>query len=237
MPATITPRPPPTPSTLARRAMPWDTRPGRSSSRTMAYASGSTPPLTPWTTRPATSAAIDGMVHSSVPSATMTSTATSTRRLPSMSPSRPAIGVATAELSRKAVTVQLAASGEAPSERWIAGSAGITSDCINEYVNAARASTARTPRSPAARGPRRVTRYVSGVQLLDLARLLLVDHAALELHGLRHRLAPGEPGHALEDLVPLDLLDPGERLVGGLDGTVHLGVDLRVARELLERAG
>src|SRR5918992_632037 len=147
---------------------------------------------------PATSAAIDGIVHSSVPTATIASTATRTRRLPSMSPSRPAIGVATAELSRKAVTVQLAASGEASSERWIAGRAGITSDCINEYVNAARASTARTPRSPAARGPGRVTGCcASGVQLFDLAPVLLVDHAALELHRLRDGVAAREPGHAL----------------------------------------
>ena len=69
---------------------------------------------------------------SSAPAVTIASTPTNTRRLPYRSPRRPAIGVATAELSRNPVTVQLVWSADAPSARWIAGSAGITSDCISE---------------------------------------------------------------------------------------------------------
>ena len=71
-------------------------------------------------------------MHSSVPAHTITSTAMSTRPLPNMSPSRPAIGVATAELSRNAVTAQPAVSAETPSDCWMAGRAGTTSDCIRE---------------------------------------------------------------------------------------------------------
>jgi hypothetical protein len=82
-----------------------------------------------------------------VPNDTIASNVTSTLRLPNMSPRRPAIGVAIAALRRKPVTVQLVATGDACNERWIAGSAGITSDCISEYVSAALARTASSARS------------------------------------------------------------------------------------------
>src|SRR4051812_20662611 len=50
------------------------------------------------------------------------------------------------------------------------------------------------------------TRSLSGVNGLDLVRVLLVDAPTLELHGGRHLVGVGEPLLA-EHLVLLDLLD------------------------------
>lgn len=58
-----------------------------------------------------------------------TSTTTSSRSLPYMSPSRPINGVATDALSRYAVSTQLAELTDVCSECWMSGSAGATSDC------------------------------------------------------------------------------------------------------------
>ena len=69
-------------------------------------------------------------------------TTTSTRSLPNMSPSRPAIGVATEAESRYAVRIQLTPVGEVLSACCNSGSAGATIDWSSENAAAAVRSTA-----------------------------------------------------------------------------------------------
>ena len=68
---------------------------------------------------------------------------TSSRCLPNMSPSRPAIGVTTDALSRKAVSSQVTLVVDVCTARWISGRAGSTSDCSSEYDSAPSAITAK----------------------------------------------------------------------------------------------
>ena len=81
--------------------MPPATRSRGNSSRMMPNASGKIAPPSPWITR---ATIITGSVVASaarsVPPARQTSTTSSIRFLPNMSPSRPAIGVATDAASR-----------------------------------------------------------------------------------------------------------------------------------------
>ena len=77
---------------------------------------------------------------SAVPAASTTSTATSTRFLPYMSPSRPAIGVTTEAESRYALRIQAAPVVVVFRSSWIVSSAGATSDCSSAYETAAAAS-------------------------------------------------------------------------------------------------
>jgi hypothetical protein len=66
---------------------------------------------------------------SSVPATISPSVAVSTRRRPCRSPSRPAIGVAIAAVSRNAVMTHADAVADACSVRWMWGTAGVTLDC------------------------------------------------------------------------------------------------------------
>lgn len=61
------------------------------------------------------------------PAARVESEMTNTRFLPNMSPSRPAIGVATAAASRNEVKTQATPDVEVCRSRWSTGSAGATS--------------------------------------------------------------------------------------------------------------
>ena len=102
------------------------TRSRGNSSRMIPKASGKIAPPAPWMARPRMSTPIDPpMAETNEPSANTPSTASSTFSLPYMSPRRPSSGVQTLDVSRNAVSSQVAASGEAPTSCWIAGSAGM----------------------------------------------------------------------------------------------------------------
>ena len=95
------PMPPPTANVAEISAMPVATRALGNSSRTMPMPSGKTAPPMPWMPRPTSIGPIDvESAEMTVPTASARSTTTSTRSLPNMSPSRPAIGVATEAVSR-----------------------------------------------------------------------------------------------------------------------------------------
>ncbi len=103
------------------------TRSRGNSSRMIPKASGKIAPATPWIARPAMSISIEcDSAPTSEPIANTPSTASSTRSLPNMSPSRPTIGVAIDAVSRKTVSTQVTSVAEVPSSFWIAGSAGAT---------------------------------------------------------------------------------------------------------------
>ena len=89
------PMPPPTANVAEISAMPVATRSRGNSSRTMPMPSGKTAPPMPCRPRPAIIGPIDvESAEITVPTASAKSTTMSTRSLPNMSPSRPAIGVA-----------------------------------------------------------------------------------------------------------------------------------------------
>lgn len=71
------------------------------------------------------------MAESAVPAQSAASAASSTRRLPYMSPRRPRIGVATDALIRKATSTQLAWPVETPIALEISGIAGIVRHCTS----------------------------------------------------------------------------------------------------------
>ncbi len=102
------------------------------------------PPPTPWMTRPRSITPIDdASADTSVPTQSSAIVASRTRSLPNMSPSLPAMGVATEALSRYAVRIHPTAVSEVPSSRWIVGRAGTTSDCISAYETPLTTRTAR----------------------------------------------------------------------------------------------
>ena len=105
--------------------------------------SGKIAPATPWIARAAISISIEcDSAPTSEPIPNTTSTASSTRSFPNMSPSRPTIGVAIEAVSRKTVSTQVTAVAEAPRSFWIAGSAGTTIVCVRAKASA---DTTRTP--------------------------------------------------------------------------------------------
>ena len=71
----------------------------------------------------------DAIAEITVPAQRSTSTTTSRRSLPYMSPRRPISGVAIDALNRYAVNTQLTPVTEVCRSRWMSGSAGATSDC------------------------------------------------------------------------------------------------------------
>ena len=68
----------------------------------------------------------------SEPAPKMASEMSSQCSLPYMSPRRPSSGVAIDEVSRKAVSSQVASAGPAWNSRWSSGSAGMTIVCASE---------------------------------------------------------------------------------------------------------
>ena len=105
------------------------TRCGGNSSRMMPNASGSTPPPAPWMTR---ARIITGSEPASpairLPTARAPSAATKTRFLPTMSPSRPRIGVHTAAERKFAVSTHETSACVVSSSRCRIGSTGLTID-------------------------------------------------------------------------------------------------------------
>ena len=106
------------------------TRSRGNSSRMIPNASGKIAPPSPWIVR---ATIISGSVVTSAaeqrcPTASPPSAITSTRFLPNMSPSRPAIGVTTDAASRYAVKTHATPEVEVCRSCWSTGSAGTTSD-------------------------------------------------------------------------------------------------------------
>ena len=143
-PARTIPRPPPMPRIAEIIAMPCGTRSRGNSSRMIAKASGKIAPPAPWITRATIITTIEvARPASAVPAARTTSTATSIRFLPSMSPSRPAIGVITDALRRYALRIHAAPAVVVCRSCWIVSSAGATNDCSRENATAETASSAK----------------------------------------------------------------------------------------------
>ena len=129
-PASTTPAPPPTPASAAMMPTAPATRSRGNSSRMIPNDSGNTPPAAPWKIRPMSITVSDvASAETTVARQSTTSTITSSRSLPYMSPSRPISGVAIDALSRYAVSTQLTELTEVCSSRWKSGIAGATSDC------------------------------------------------------------------------------------------------------------
>ena len=89
-------------------AIPPATRSRGNSSRTIPNASGKIAPPSPWIARaPIITGSVVASAARSVPAPSPASTTTSVRFFPNMSPSRPAIGVATDAARRYAVKIQV----------------------------------------------------------------------------------------------------------------------------------
>ena len=100
-PARTMPSPAPMPRIDEMIPMPVETRAAGNSSRMMPKARGKTAPPAPWMTRPTSiTGNVEARALSSVPTERMTSTTTRLFSLPTMSPTRPTIGVAIAALRR-----------------------------------------------------------------------------------------------------------------------------------------
>lgn len=82
------------------------------------------------------------MAATTDPAVRITAHTTRIRLGPNMSPSRPNIGVATAPVSRVAVTAHDASAGVVPSKSGSWGTSGTTSVCINDTATPAAARTA-----------------------------------------------------------------------------------------------
>lgn len=118
------------------------TRSGGSSSRRMLMPSGTTAIAAPCRARPVISTPMCELTaQSTEPTTSTASEATSTRRLPYMSPTRPRTGVKTAPVRSVTVTSQLAAAGVAPVSSGMCGSSGTTIVCMTATTTPQNAST------------------------------------------------------------------------------------------------
>ena len=91
---------------------------------------------------------------------------------------------------------------------------------------------ARLPLDHRRRGAGRreaVPQFLPGVHRVDRLRVLLGDRPALEFHGGGQLIAAGQPV-AGQDREPLDLLHPGQSLVGGVDPCLNRLDHLRLGR-------
>jgi len=125
----------PTPRVELIMAVPAIIRSAGSSSLRMLMPSGSTPNAAPCNIRATSSSAKDPLTAPTIEPAVISPSATArTSRLPTMSPSRPAIGAHTAPVSIVTVSSQDAASWESPRWREMSGSNGTTRVCISDTV-------------------------------------------------------------------------------------------------------
>ncbi len=129
-PASTIPSPPPIPSSPETSPMLPGTRSRGNSSRMIPKASGKTAPPTPWIARARIrTGSVVARAASSVPPASPVSTTRSVRFLPNMSPTRPAIGVATEAARRYVVKIHATPVGLVSSSFCSVGRAGTTRDC------------------------------------------------------------------------------------------------------------
>ena len=130
-PDSTNPTPVPTPIEIDMIPIAAATRSPSYSSRRIPYASGNTPLEVPASSRPTISGTNDDETpHSTTPARTTTSTTTSARLRPYISPSRPMIGVATEPLSTNVVRIQVASASEPwipAASTWTAGTTSVTS--------------------------------------------------------------------------------------------------------------
>ena len=132
-PASTRPVPPPIPNMADTVPMAGATRSRGNSSRMIPMASGKIAPPAPCTARPVMRTASDPPSAAiSDPTPKMASEMSSQRSLPCMSPRRPSSGVATDDVSRKAVSSQVASAGLAWNSACSSGSAGMTMVCASE---------------------------------------------------------------------------------------------------------
>ena len=130
------PRPPPMPSVALISAIPEPRRSGGSVSRMRLMPSGTALTATPCRARPTrTGTRSEVTAHSTEPTTSSPSVASRTRRLPIMSPSRPAIGVATAPASSVAVITQEAVADVVESSWGSWGTSGTTSVMHSEATS------------------------------------------------------------------------------------------------------
>jgi hypothetical protein len=124
-PGSTSPTPNPMPNVALIQPIATGTRSRGNCSRTMPKASGKVAAPTPWTARAAISVPMSvASAASRVPAAATVSAASSTRRLPNMSPSLPSSPVATDAVSRNALSTQDTVVGPVSSARCRSGSAG-----------------------------------------------------------------------------------------------------------------
>jgi len=124
------PSPPPTAVSAAAVPIAALTFSRGNSSRMIPNASGMMPPPMPWITRAAIMTPIDvATAASSDPIPSATRVTSSIRSLPTMSPIRPRMGVATDADSRYAVITQVTVLCVVCRWCWTVGSTGATSDC------------------------------------------------------------------------------------------------------------
>jgi hypothetical protein len=129
-PPTTMPTPPPMPNSADMRATAMLTFARGSSSRMIAIDSGTTAPAAPCSARPVMRRPIVGArAEITLPMARHARETSVSRRLPNMSPSRPAIGVATDATSRYTVITHATSPPDDSKSRAIAGRAGATIDC------------------------------------------------------------------------------------------------------------
>ena len=131
-PATTRPTPPPIPNIAEIVPMPVATFSRGNSSRMIPIASGKIAPPAPWIARPAIITASEpARADTTDPRPNTPSEMSSQCSLPYMSPSRPNSGVATAAVSRNAVSSHVASAGSPPNVRWISGRAGTIIVCAS----------------------------------------------------------------------------------------------------------
>ena len=154
------PTAPPTPSVADMRAIAASTRSSCSTSRMIEIPSGTTPVTAPWRARPTITPPIPGE-RAAITDPTMSrpSSTSTMRRLPYMSPRRPAIGVKTAAASRVAVTTHAVSSRLAFSSSGSFDWIGTTRVNMNDD---ARPAIARTATIAPCRGIRVSLRLSSG---------------------------------------------------------------------------
>ncbi len=109
--------------------------------------SGSTPPPMPWIARAAIRTPMVGATAArNEPTASAPSATTSIRSLPTLSPTRPTIGVNTDADSRYAVSTQVTVAWSVSRPRSMVASTGVTIDCSSEKEPTPTQSTANVRR-------------------------------------------------------------------------------------------
>ena len=128
-PARTIPAPPPTAVMAATTPTPVATRSWGNSSRMMPKARGRTAAPMPWMARATMSTTMDCASPASAdPTARARRVTTSIRSLPTMSPTRPRMGVKTDADSKKTVTTQVTVDWVVWRSSWMVLRTGVTSD-------------------------------------------------------------------------------------------------------------
>ncbi len=140
------PRAPPTPMEALMRAMEPPSLSGGRMSRSRLMPRGTTPMPRPWRPRPTIIGTTEeASAQTTEPATSGTTEASRTRRLPRVSPRRPATGVATAPARRVAVITQEALDAVVSSSFGRSPMSGTTRVCMSAATMPASARTPTTP--------------------------------------------------------------------------------------------